>query len=72
MNWERFAICKGCGCHKPAFHNHSNIFKHVCGRCGESSWDTDVVAREVWKGIWWNPLTWLDFELKRKYPDKKG
>lgn len=70
MNWDKYAICKSCGAYEHDFHNFVNIFDHICGKCGESSWDTEIIGREIWIGVWWNPLTFFDYKLELKDPLK--
>ena len=45
------------------------MISKVCESCGDpiTAKSCDVfVARSVYKGVLWNPLTWFKFELERK------
>ena len=68
MEWSKYAICKNCGGYHHSIGDHVNTFRQVCEKCGEQSWDTMVVAREVFIGKWYKPSTWFDFKLERKQP----
>jgi len=44
-------------------------FGKICPKCGEKYCTVDLecfIGRQVWKGKWYNPLTWLDFEWEKK------
>ena len=66
MSWDKYAICKKCGYYKTAIGDHATVFRQVCDSCGEQLWDTEVIAREVWNGKWYNPFTWFDLKLEKR------
>ncbi len=68
MSWDKFAICKNCGYYYNSIGDHANAFSKPCDKCGEIYWDTMVIAKEIFNGKWWNPLTWFNNKLERKQP----
>ena len=66
-NWGGYAIHK-CG---EYFWCGSGMYPHyfkdrICSECGEEGeWKVET-ARQVFAGVWYNPLTWFNFQLEVK------
>lgn len=62
MMWDKYARCNGCK-KIVAPENFSNVFFiPACPECGIDNDVEIVTARQVYKGKWYNPLTWFSYE----------
>lgn len=70
MSWNHYAIHE-CGHFEDVPFGNSGFltsFGKLCTKCGKG-WNDSVevfVAREVFDGKWWNPLTWFQNKLVRR------
>lgn len=58
MSWQKYSICKKCGYFEQREFDHAKVFHQICPRCGESSWECGIVAKEIFVGKWYNPFSW--------------
>jgi predicted RNA-binding Zn-ribbon protein involved in translation (DUF1610 family) len=61
-NWSEYGSCKHCNEIIAESMFCSEFFVPVCPNCGNENSIIFVIAREVYKGVWYNPLTWFSSE----------
>ena len=72
--WHQYSYrhCKNCG--RCRFAEPSNSFisdffqRGICPGCGEyaGDWISRETTRTIFRGVWWNPLTWHRYETQSK------
>ena len=67
--WDEYARCNKCKKIVAQGKFSSSFFVPVCPKCGANNDMTMVTAKNVYKGKWYNPLTWFRFEWEIKDKD---
>ncbi len=74
MSWQKYAKHKCGHVIDLPFNNYRFLVDFItyCPKCGDQYEVIDLdlfVGRYVYKGKWYNPFTWFNFELERKKED---
>jgi NAD-dependent SIR2 family protein deacetylase len=66
--WNKYARCVECKniLKEYDFSINMKFFMPVCPKCGAENNVEPVTTRLVYKGKWFNPLTWIDYEYQIK------
>lgn len=62
MTWKKVMYCEGCNtCHGTGFSFCAGdlaVLKYPCWKRGSYRHWEERIARKVYAGVWWNPLSW--------------